>query len=60
MVAFEKEKLLFLCLFFAKPQTVQLCNERVPFVSFILPNCALIINSFMLKNSTWKNMLLRA
>lgn len=43
-----------------KPQTVQLCNERVPFVSFILPYCALIINSFMLKNSSWNNMLLRA
>lgn len=33
---------------------------RVPFVSFILPYCALIIKSLMLKNSTWKNMFLRA
>lgn len=64
MVAFEKEKNFYsFCLFYHK----NLLNHklfsfamRVPFVSFMLPHCALIIKSLMLKNSTWKNMFLRA
>lgn len=53
----------FFCLFYHKnllSHKLFSFAVRVPFVSFILPYCALIIKSLMLKNSTWKNMFLRA